>query len=94
MYATSWIIHYAAMFEISIIAFIVGSTFLNRATFDLFYTFVALSVSFEVMARQEMSGVQFVKQRRRGPGGGTLTLTDRGGFGRLPRRGGFRTATS
>jgi probable O-glycosylation ligase (exosortase A-associated) len=95
MYASSWIIHYAAMFEISIIAFIVGSTFLNRATFDLFYTFVALSVSFQVMARQEMSGVQFVKQRLRGPGGGgNLTLTDRGGFSRLPRRGGFRPVTS
>jgi probable O-glycosylation ligase (exosortase A-associated) len=93
MYASSWIAHYAAMIEISIIAFIVGSTFLNRATFDLFYSFVALAISFEVMARAEMAGKQFVKVRRRGPGG-TLTLNEGQGFDRLPRRGGFRAATS
>ena len=92
-YASSWITHYAAMFEVSIIAFIVGSTFLNRATFDLFYSFVALSVSFEVMAREEMAGRQFVARRVRGPGGTGITVGDRRGFDRLPRRGGFRPVT-
>jgi probable O-glycosylation ligase (exosortase A-associated) len=93
-YASSWITHYAAMFEVSIIAFIVGSTFLNRATFDLFYTFVALSVSLDVMARAEMAGTQFVKHRIRGPGGGGITVAERRGFDRLPRRGGFRPVPS
>jgi hypothetical protein len=40
-----------------------------------------------------MAGKQFVKQHRRGPGG-TLTLNEGQGFDRLPRRGGFRAATS
>jgi len=91
-YTSSWIINYAAMFEVSIIAFVVGSTFLNRATFDLFYTFIALSVSLDVIARQEMAGTEFVKRRSRGPGGGGITVAERRGFDRLPRRGGFRPA--
>ena len=90
MYASTWITHYCAMFEVSIVAFMVGSTFLNRATFDLFYTYVALAVCLEVMAREEMAGKVFVKRRSKGPGGQGITVSDRRGFNRLPRRGGFR----
>jgi probable O-glycosylation ligase (exosortase A-associated) len=55
LYNTSWIINYATMLETSMIAFVVGSTFLNRAEFDLFYHFIAIVMSFEAIARREMS---------------------------------------
>ena len=54
-YYASWIIDYANMFESSFVAFMIGSTFLNRAHFDLFYHYVALVVCFTRIARQEMA---------------------------------------
>jgi O-antigen ligase len=45
-YHTSWIINYATMFEASLAAFVVGSAFLNRAHFDLFYHWVAIVIAF------------------------------------------------
>ena len=53
-YYSSWILNYAVMFEASLAAFLVGSTFLNRAHFDLFYHWVALILVFGNLARQEM----------------------------------------
>lgn len=53
-YYSSWIINYATLFEGSLVAFMVGATFLNRAHFDLFYQWVALIVAFGAIARQEM----------------------------------------
>ncbi|HED65608.1 MAG TPA: putative O-glycosylation ligase, exosortase A system-associated [Planctomycetes bacterium] len=53
-YYSSWIINYATLFEGSMVAFMVGATFLNRAHFDLFYQWVALIVSFGAIARAEM----------------------------------------
>jgi len=53
-YYTSWMINYATMFEASLVAFVVGSAFLNRAHFDLFYHWVALVLVFERVAFQEM----------------------------------------
>jgi probable O-glycosylation ligase (exosortase A-associated) len=55
LYNTSWIINYATMLETSMVAFVVGSTFLNRAEFDLFYHFIAIVLSFEAIARREMA---------------------------------------
>ena len=90
-YNTSWIINYATMFEISIVAFIVGSTFLNRATFDLFYHFVAITVAFGVIARREMGTMRTVPaQAARGEG---LFLHPARGFERVRERGSFRPAT-
>jgi len=45
-YHTSWIISYAVMFEAALVAFTVGSMFLNRAHFDLYYHFVAIVAGF------------------------------------------------
>lgn len=57
LYATSWIRDYAVMFEATLVAFIVGSTFLNRAQFDLFYHFVAIVIAFEAIALREFAGL-------------------------------------
>lgn len=53
-YSRSWIINYATMFEASLVAFVIGSTFLNRAHFDLFYHWVAVVLLFGVFAEQQM----------------------------------------
>jgi len=98
-YHTSWILSYATMFEASLTAFVVGSFFLNRAQFDLFYHFVAVIMMFGFFARQEMSALGTDAAPppgalRRSP----LRLArDRaivrepafGGFERVPSPGGF-----
>ena len=90
-YNSSWIINYAAMFEVTIVAFIVGSTFLNRATFDLFYHVVAIAVAFEVIARKEMAGLRTVSPTSRRSGEGLYHHPTQG-FERVPERRGFGPA--
>jgi len=80
LYAQSWIRDYAVMFEATMVAFIVGSTFLNRAQFDLFYHVVAIVIAFEVIAEREFSG--------QGEVDGPVEL--HGGELRPVRRRGFR----
>jgi probable O-glycosylation ligase (exosortase A-associated) len=95
-YHSSWILSYCTMFEASLLTFVVGSVFLNRAQFDLFYHFVALIVVFGVVARAAMAEapgidrgsaarglIQHVRPRSFGP------RPANGGFGRPARRGGF-----
>lgn len=53
-FRSSWIIEYSTMFEASMAAFVVGSTFLNRAHFDLFYHWVALILIFGRMAQKDL----------------------------------------
>jgi probable O-glycosylation ligase (exosortase A-associated) len=53
-YYSSWILSYASMLEASMAAFVVGSTFLNRAHFDLFYHYVAVILVFTYLARRVM----------------------------------------
>jgi probable O-glycosylation ligase (exosortase A-associated) len=88
LYYSSWIINYAKMLEASMIAFVVGSTFLNRAQFDLYYHFVAIIVAFELIARREMEGL--APERAGRLRGGELTVVKPRGFGALVRRTGFR----
>lgn len=45
-----WVEAYARMMQISIVAYLVGSMFLNTAYFELIYQLVALSVSLELAA--------------------------------------------
>ncbi|HVS11739.1 MAG TPA: putative O-glycosylation ligase, exosortase A system-associated [Planctomycetota bacterium] len=86
-YYTSWIINYATMFETTLVAFVTGSTFLNRADFDLFYHLVAIVIAFEAIAWREMASYA----PRTVPGlSADLVPHQRRGFDRLPRRGGFR----
>jgi probable O-glycosylation ligase (exosortase A-associated) len=53
-YHSSWILSYTTMFEASLAAFAVGSFFLNRAHFDLFYHLVAIVLVFTAIARASM----------------------------------------
>ena len=80
-YFTSWISDYATMFEATWVAFIVGSTFLNRAHFDLAYHWIALVVAFEVIADREMENAS-AYPRRSGPGMGELRRIEEHGFRR------------
>lgn len=65
-YRSSWIIDYATMFEASMAAFIVGSTFLNRAHFDLFYHWVALILIFGRMAHADLADPHRHPVKRKG----------------------------
>ncbi len=47
-----WIFHYARMFEASLVAFVVGATFLNRGHFDLIYHLLALISCLMIIARR------------------------------------------
>ena len=87
-YHTSWIINYANMLEATLVAFAVGSMFLNRAQFDLFYHFIAIIVAFEVIARREMAGETATSSIARARGGDVRVVRPRG-FGPFPRRNGF-----
>jgi probable O-glycosylation ligase (exosortase A-associated) len=87
-YHTSWIINYATMFEATLVGFVVGSTFLNRAHFDLLYHWVALVIAFEHIARREMEN-PLAYPFRRGVGG-ELVAVARQGFRRSAQRGRFR----
>ncbi len=92
-FASSWILNYTTMFEASMVTFVVGSVFLNRAHFDLFYHWVALVLCFTTIARRELDEPVRV-QRDRG-GRGTLREVAAAGFGRVraPRGFGRRAAT-
>ncbi len=84
-YFTSWIINYATMFEASLAAFVVGSTFLNRAHFDLFYHWVALVIAFETVARKALEDELRYPERTSGERG-EIELVRRTGFGARARR--------
>jgi putative inorganic carbon (HCO3(-)) transporter len=88
LYTTSWILNYATMFEASLLAFMVGSTFLSRAHFDLYYHFVAMVAAFGAIATREMDALS-----ERGPSlmrGAVFQVHSPRGFQRPPPRRGFR----
>lgn len=68
-YSSSWIFNYCTMFEASLITFVVGAVFLNRAHFDLFYHWVALVMIFGHVADREMESpvTQTAREGSRGP---------------------------
>ncbi|MFT5288060.1 MAG: putative O-glycosylation ligase (exosortase A-associated) [Planctomycetota bacterium] len=93
-YFSSWIINYATMFEATMMAFVVGAAFLNRAHFDLFYHWVALIVVFSKLAREEMRDEHKYPTRGIGTREPVRYLVP-GGFGPRTRASGFRrVATS
>jgi probable O-glycosylation ligase (exosortase A-associated) len=85
-YYSSWIINYANMFEASLVAFVIGSAFLNRAHFDLFYHWVALVMAFGLIARREMAQELGGTMRTEG-GRGELEAVARPGFARRTLHG-------
>ena len=89
-YHASWILSYATMLEASLTAFVIGSVFLNRAQFDLFYHFVAVIMMFGHIARQEMQALHVDPAPVRDPGRrGPLKLERERGLAREPAVGGF-----
>ncbi len=89
-YYASWILSYTTMFEASFTGFVVGSFFLNRAGFDLFYHFVAIIAVFGVIARKEMEDPTAHTADKRVPGRrGPLTLLRERGFAARGERSGF-----
>ena len=52
---SEWIIHYSFMFEIALIAFIIGGTFLDRAFFDLTYHIIALTACLQILAQEHLA---------------------------------------
>jgi probable O-glycosylation ligase (exosortase A-associated) len=89
-YYASWILSYTTMFEASFTGFVVGSFFLNRAGFDLFYHFVAIIAVFGVIARKEMEDPTAHTADKRIPGRrGPLTLLRERGFAARGERSGF-----
>lgn len=86
----SWILYYCTAFEGAILTFMLGSTFLNRAHFDLIYHYFALVLVFGRIARAELRSPALIPgaaSARSGP----FVRVDASGFGR-PARGarGFR----
>ena len=90
-YYSSWITSYANMFEASFCAFVVGSTFLNRAHFDLFYHYVAIVMCFTRIARREMY-MESTYPVRVSTSREPLAPVRRSAFARPPRTSAFRPA--
>jgi probable O-glycosylation ligase (exosortase A-associated) len=57
-----WVTNFSHMVQCSVIAFLAGGTFLNRAHFDFLYHLIAISVCLELVARKEV-----LAQRNQGP---------------------------
>lgn len=51
-----WVENYSDMLQISLIAYMVGGTFLGRAYFDLFYHIVAMGIIMKVLVEREQQG--------------------------------------
>ncbi len=86
-YRTSWIQNYCSMFEASLVAYIVGSMFLNRAHFDLFYHWVGIIIAFGLIARRDLADEERYPQRAEGRG--VLELSSGRGFDGRGRLAGF-----
>lgn len=89
---TSWIINYATMFEASLVCFMVGAVFLNRAHFDLFYHWVAIILLFGRIAQAEVLAPVAETNLDDGQTA-PLAALRRHGFEAKPVRRGFRDAT-
>lgn len=86
-YHSSWILSYTTMFEASLAAFALGSFFLNRAQFDLFYHLVAIVIVFTAIARESMRDEFSYPLRARERG--ALAVERARGFGARTRERGF-----
>ncbi|MEO1697427.1 MAG: putative O-glycosylation ligase, exosortase A system-associated [Planctomycetota bacterium] len=93
IYERSWIISYCTAFEAMMLTFMVGSTFLNRAHFDLIYHYFAIILVFERIARAEMADPLAASRAQRSYFGGALQRVRERGFRARPASSerGFRT---
>ncbi len=91
LYYSSWIIYYGNAFEAALVGFMIGSTFLNRAHFDLFYHFVSIVMAYGFIAKRDMdAGPAAEPVRRDSKGRGQIQALRDTGFGRQVPRRGFR----
>jgi probable O-glycosylation ligase (exosortase A-associated) len=87
----SWILYYCTAFEATLITFMFGSLFLNRAHFDLIYHYFALILIFGRIARAELRSPVGVPMSASG-GSEAFTRVDRGiSFRRKSVPRGFRS---
>jgi len=86
IYVDSWILHYCTLFEATLVTFLVGSTFLNRAHFDLIYHWFAVVALFGRLAHTEMDDPSIGQPRSRSRG--ELRAVKPVGFERSPSLGG------
>ena len=89
-YFASWMLSYCTLFEASLLAFAVGSFFLNLAHFDLGYHLHALVLVFGRVARQEMRDEVRYPVRRRGDRGPLVARKGHGFTSPGARVRGFR----
>jgi probable O-glycosylation ligase (exosortase A-associated) len=82
VYDRSWILSYCTAFEGALLTFMLGSTFLNRAHFDLIYHYFAMVLVFEKVARKEMENPIAATGKARRSIGGHLARLDEVGFKR------------
>jgi probable O-glycosylation ligase (exosortase A-associated) len=61
--SAKWIGSYSDMLQVSLIAYMVGGTFLGRAYFDLFYHLVAAVVILKILAEREINSINAENQR-------------------------------
>lgn len=94
IYDRSWILSYCTAFEGTLLTFMLGSTFLNRAHFDLIYHFFAMVMVFERIARAEMQNPLGEYRKAKTGVGGALIRQQGHGFRRRPSMDrGFRTTS-
>ena len=92
VYERSWILSYCTAIEGALVTFIFGSTFLNRAQFDLIYHYFAIVIAFESIATAELESPR-VAVSDGAPQSQAFVREEQFGFGRQPSaRRGFRTA--
>ena len=92
LYDRSWILSYCTAFEGALLTFMLGSTFLNRAHFDLIYHYFAMVMVFEKVARKEMENPIAATGGARRSIGGHLSRLEGIGFKRPAGAGrGFRS---
>ncbi len=90
-YYSSWMINYATAFEASLVGFCIGSTFLNRAHFDLVYHFFAIILVFQHIALKELKeGAPVSSSDFGGRGSAEFRRVKPVGFGVRPTVRGFR----
>ena len=89
-YFASWMLSYCTLFEAALLAFMVGSFFLNLAHFDLGYHLHALVLVFGRVARQEMKDEVRYPVRSRGERGPLVARRAHGFASPGSRQRGFR----
>ena len=65
--ADEWIVNYARLIQITLLGYLAGAMFLNRAHFDLMYQVVAVAVMLPVVVLTERERMAALRKRRLGP---------------------------